>query len=131
MSYESAKAHLIAGLQRDATAHTEGRYTDIGTDFEKFDCGLRRDARPEFNKLHVALNFWDGWIDARNHDWCYYEPILQADWPVFARRIVEDIVADRDVTDPTVIQRFSVSKQPYRRSLFDRIKRIFTRRTIY
>jgi len=131
MSYESAKECLTAGLQRDATAHTEGRYADIGKDFENFDGGLPRGAGPEFDKLHVALNFWDGWIDARNHNWLYYEPIVQENWPVLARHIVEDIVADRDITDPTVIQRFDFPKRPCSRSLFDRIKGIFTGKAIY
>jgi hypothetical protein len=123
MTYEDAKKQLIAGLECDAIAHTEGRFADIGKGFDSYDIGLPRGAGPEFDKLHVALNFWDGWIDARNHMWLYYEPIVQADWPKLAKSIVEDIVEDRNLTNPLVIQHFDFST---RTSFFDRLKQKFS-----
>ena len=41
---------------------------------------IRQTAGPEFNKLIFAHEFWAGWLDAREHDWMFYEPIKQADW---------------------------------------------------
>ena len=72
MLYQEAKERLIAGLLRDVAAHEAGRYEDIGADYDKFDRELPRGMDPEFDKLHVALHFWDGLIYARGRNWPDY-----------------------------------------------------------
>jgi len=114
MSYEQAKEYLITSLLRDAEAHEQGRYNAIDQGFEEFDHGLPRDRDRKFDKLFIAFNFWDGWIDARNHDWRYYKPIMQSDWPRLARLIIEDIRADREIIDPIIVDRFDLKKRAQR-----------------
>ena len=36
-----------------------GRYQDIGAGFDQVDAELPRDEGPEFDKLFIALDFWD------------------------------------------------------------------------
>jgi hypothetical protein len=118
-SYTEAKQFLIDSLTQDAIAHDAGRYRDVGQSLDEFDANLPRDERPEFNKLFVALNFWDGWIDARNHDWQYYSGISQPDWPVLARHIVQAMVDDREITEPLVLQHFNLREGQSLRDRFN------------
>jgi hypothetical protein len=123
-SYTEAKQFLIENLMLDATAHESGRYSDVGRSFDEFDANLPRDDQPEFNKLFIALNFWDGWIDARNHDWQYYSGINQSDWPVLARHIVRAIANDSEITEPAVLRHFNLKKmQPWRERFDPLLKR--------
>ena len=87
-SYEEATAALLAALTRDVLLHEAGRFDNLGESYDEVDTRLPRNADPEFNKLIFAHEFWAGWLDAREHDWMFYEPIKQADWPRFARQII-------------------------------------------
>ena len=122
MLYVEAKELLISGLLKDAAAHDERRHDEIGAGFDEFDGELPRGEGPEFGKLFVALQFWDGWIDAPNHDWLYYEPITEEDWPVLARQIVNCVQNDLEITNPIVIDKFHLEKHPARTSAWQKLK---------
>ena len=118
-SYAVARDYLVAALTRDAAAHEAGRYREIGggfdrtPDFDAIDAERPRGEGPGARRLRLAIDFWGGWIDARNHGWRYYEPIREADWPALARRVAADLAADRDVTDPVVLAHFGpASRRP-------------------
>jgi hypothetical protein len=102
---------MISGLLQAADSHEAGRLHGIEAPYDTLDSKLPRDVGPEFDKLFIALNFWDGWIDARNHDWQYYEGIRTKDWPRLARSIVADLQADREITDEAVRKRFDFKNQ--------------------
>ena len=106
LSYAEAKQIVIDGFTHDADAHESGRYGDIGRGFDELDAGLPRDGGAEFHKLFIALAFWDGWIDARNHDWRYYEGIYESDWPVLAKRIIASVAEEQEITEPVVLRHF-------------------------
>jgi hypothetical protein len=105
LEYDKAKALLIHCLLRDAGYHEAGDFEKLGNDFDRIDGGLPR-YETESLKLLIAFDFWDGWIDASNHDWRYYDPIEVEDWPVLARRIVADLEADQAISDSVVLERF-------------------------
>lgn len=125
LTYDEAGQTLIAELNRDAEAHEAGRNQDIGAAFERVDGELPRGQGPEFDKLFIAFNFWEGWIDARNHNWQYYEGIKERDWPRLARTIINSLKADEEITDPLVLKHFDFRKQPggVIQRLLDRITR--------
>lgn len=123
-SYSEARQLLINNLTHDATAHEAGRFQDIGLDFDELDYNLPRDGGPEFDKLLLALTFWDGWIDARNHEWQYYEGIEEGDWPVLARRIAQALEMGDEITEPKVLARF---RPPARQPVKERIKWLLDR----
>ena len=112
MNYSDAKAEFISALAAAANAHESDEFASIAEGYEKLDGGLPRDSGDEFNKLFVALSFWDGWIDARNHDWQYYDPIRKEDWPELARKIVLDLEADQEIHDQIVLKRFGLQEKP-------------------
>src|SRR5713226_7708557 len=120
LSYWEVKQLFIDGLNCDATAYEAGRFKDIGTSFDEADGLLPRNQGAEFDKLFIALNFWDGWIDARNHDWRYYKGIEKSDWPTLAKGIVAALSEDQEISKSIVLEHFDLqhrqpSKGPLRR----------------
>jgi hypothetical protein len=109
-TYEQAKGFVIKHLAQDAEHHLAGRFPQIGEAFDEFDANLPRDAGPQFDKLHVALNFWDSWQDARNHEWMYYPKIKRADWPCLAKSIIADLSVERDIQDQLILSDFDLKK---------------------
>ncbi|MDH4162262.1 MAG: hypothetical protein OEW15_06170 [Nitrospirota bacterium] len=105
-TYSEAKKYLIESLSHDIESHSRGDFKKVGEGFDKFDQNLPRNSGPEFKKLFLALNFWDCWQDARNHEWRYYKGISQADWPRFAKIIVKDIEEDKEITSNLILEHF-------------------------
>lgn len=106
ITYTEARARLARHLEWDAAAHQEGRFEEIGRGYDPLEGEMPQGSDPAFAKLWIALNFWDGWIDARNHGWRYYEGIDRDAWPVLARAIARDLTEDRDIMSPVVRDRF-------------------------
>ena len=105
MSSKSADI-LANALEVDAVAHESGQHHKIG---DKFDDVLNEissldDISPRLSSL--AINFWESWQDSRNHDWLYYEPITEADWPRLAREIAHSLRAGSLPNNQDLIDRF-------------------------
>lgn len=106
---------LIEGLLHDAAAHEASYYDKIGMQFEAFEHLLVEATDYNNNQIGLAYDFWDGWIDARNHDWRFYEPITEADWPKLARHVAQALADDRPITDRIVLDRFQhVPRPPFK-----------------
>lgn len=125
IGYEDLRERFAACLDAAVRAQESGDLAAVEAGFEQLDSELPRGAGPEFDKLHVALEFWDGWIDARNHDWLYYPGLVAGDWPRLARAIVRDLQQNRDITDERVLERFDFRRRPTRASLWSRLKGLF------
>lgn len=122
-TYDEAKKYLLEQLSRDIENHNRGEFRKIGENFEVFDQNLPRDSGPEFKKLFLALNFWDSWQDARNHEWRYYKGISQADWPRLAKIIINDIEEEKEITSSTIMEHFDFKPSI---GIIERIKSLFT-----
>jgi uncharacterized membrane protein YeaQ/YmgE (transglycosylase-associated protein family) len=105
-TYAAARNALVDQLLRDAMSHDAGRYNEVGRRFDTVERELPRGAAPELARLRVALTFWDGWINARNHGWQLDGGIDKAEWPSLARGVAADLEGDRDVTNALVVTRF-------------------------
>jgi hypothetical protein len=108
-TYGSARNSLVGELLKDAAAHEAGRFDAIGRRFDGVERDLPRGAAPALTQLHVALAFWDAWIDARNRGWQDDAGIQKGEWPLLARRIASDLSADREISDARVGARFNAS----------------------
>jgi len=104
--YAQLKQFLIGHLTRDANSHVARRYSEIGIGFDEMEANLPDSAEEEFDKLFLARSFWEGWIDAKNHDWAYYEHIKEDDWPILAKRIAAALAHDLEISDPQVLAQF-------------------------
>lgn len=108
-SYAASLARLIEHLVADATAHERERYDELGRRFDATERDLPRGDAAELVKLHIALTFWDSWIDARNRGWPSGDPVSKAEWPRLARAIAADLTAGRDIVDSLVREHFDTS----------------------
>lgn len=107
LSYEQARDFLITRFKKLMNSHEQGNYSEIHQGFDEFDALVPRSSSPRFRKVLIALSFWDGWIDASNHNWDYYEGISKDDWPQLCRTIIRDLSSDRDLTNRAVVDLFS------------------------
>ena len=123
-TYGEAKEYLIEHLTRDIQLHDAGDYFRVGDGFDEFDMKLPRDTGPEFKKLHVALNFWDGWQDSRNHYWRIYEGITLNDWPQLARVIIQNIAEEEEITNKLILKHFGLRP---RESIPSKLKKLFVK----
>ena len=112
LTYAAARDTLVAELRRDAAAHRLEQYDQIGRRFDRVEHDFPIGTSPELGKLHIALTFWDGWIDARNNGWPR-GPIGMDDWPALADAVADDLAEDRDITLPLVLARFDVVAHPH------------------
>jgi hypothetical protein len=110
-SYTASRDALVAELRRDAAAHRAGASDEVGRHFDAVERHFPHGTAPELGRLHIALTFWDGWVDARNHGWPR-GPVSEADWPRLADLVADDLAADRDISDPTVLARFDLVRHP-------------------
>lgn len=123
--YDDLRERFAACLDAAARAQESGDLAAVENGFDQLDSELPRNAGPEFDKLHIVIHFWDGWIDARNHDWLYYDGLTAEDWPILARGIVQDLQQNREITDERVLEHFDFSRQPVRTSLWSRLKNLW------
>jgi len=112
LTYAAARDTLVAELRRDAAAHRLEQYDQIGRRFDRLEHEFPIGTTPELGKLHIALTFWDGWIDARNNGWPR-GPIAMDDWPKLAEAVADELAADREILLPVVLARFAVVAHPH------------------
>lgn len=111
MTYVEARDALVTQLRQDAAAHEAEQFDTIGRRFDAIEYRFPRGTAPELGRLHIALTFWDGWVNARNYGFPP-GPIKSGEWPRLARGVAADLEADRDITDPTVLRQFDLVAHP-------------------
>ncbi len=111
LTYQAARDTLVAQLRADAESHRKGEYDAIGRRFDRVEHEFPTGTAPELAKLHIALAFWDGWIDARNNGWPR-GPIAEGDWPALAEAVADDLAADREISNAITLARFDLVRHP-------------------
>ncbi len=86
--YDYARDWFIEHLERDIAAHETGRYDEIGVSEEGSPEWNLIEDETQSHRLGLAANFWNMWMDSRNHGWWHYPGMNEGDWPVVARQIV-------------------------------------------
>src|SRR3954452_7044412 len=112
LTYTAARDMLVEQLRNDARAHRASQYDEVGRRFDRVEHQFPTGTAPELAKLHIALAFWDGWIDARNNGWPR-GPIGLDDWPVLAEQIADELAADKEIAAPVVLARFDLVAHPH------------------
>jgi len=111
LTYAAARDTLVKELRANAVDHEAEHYDAIGRRFDRLEHEFPTGTAPELGRLHIALAFWDGWIDARNNGWPR-GPIGEKDWPALARSVANDLEKDHDVSDRLVLSRFDLVANP-------------------
>jgi hypothetical protein len=110
---------LAAALRRDASFHESGQFDAIGEGYDDAEGELLPLEERRERDVGIAISFWDGWIDSRNHDWQYYEGITQKDWPILAHMIASALEARDPISDSRVLEHFAPENQ---QSFWSRLK---------
>ncbi len=108
--YEKWRDQLAKALEAAASAHDAGDLQAIEGNYDEMDGNLPRNSEARYTKLHIALNFWDGWIDGRNHGWHYYEGIGRKDWSDLARQVAKALREDQEITEERVLRYFNIQR---------------------
>ncbi|HEY0997588.1 MAG TPA: hypothetical protein VGD77_16480 [Gemmatimonadaceae bacterium] len=111
LTYTAARDTLVRELRADAAIHRRGEYDSIGRRFDRLEHQFPTGTAPELAKLHIALAFWDGWIDARNNGWPS-GPIAVEQWPALAEEVAGELEGDRELSSPLVLSRFDLVAHP-------------------
>src|SRR3954467_9944654 len=111
-TYQVARDALVAQLRADAAAHRAEHYDAIGRRLDRLEHQFPRGTAPELAKLHIALAFWDGWVDARNNGWPR-GPIALEEWAPLAEQVAADLAANQEITAPLVLARFDLVANPH------------------
>jgi hypothetical protein len=111
LTYTAARDTLVRELRADAAIHRRGEYDSIGRRFDRLEHQFPTGTAPELAKLHIALAFWDGWIDARNNGWPS-GPIAIEQWPALAEEVAGELEGDRELSSPLVLSRFDLVAHP-------------------
>lgn len=130
MNYREAKQKLIDELVRSVEAQEAGKIWEIDGSLDQLEEEiLTHNPEPEFDKLKIAIEFWSGWIDSRNHSWKFYEGIKASDWPQLARLIVDDLRADREPDDGRIKRHFDYRNRVERPGVLQRLAGLLRRKT--
>ncbi len=95
-------------LQDAAEAHTAGRYESLAAIHESVEAQSLPIGTVAAENVAIALNFLDGWADASNHEWQYYEGIDVDDWPQLAQVIAGSLRQNREIVAPAVLRHFKL-----------------------
>jgi hypothetical protein len=103
---KNIKDLLVLEFEQSISYHKEGFYNKVGCSFSILDKSIERNN--DNKKLLIALSFLDGWIDAINHNWLYYDDIDKEDWPNLAREIVNSLKNESEIENSIVIEYFGI-----------------------
>lgn len=105
-SEASARLLIAEGLRRDAEAQRAGRFDDVGLTCDDVEAAIAS-AEPATPAVALAFEFWNGWIDSRNHDWQFYPGIERDDWPRCADEIAAALTSGDEISNPTLLRLFT------------------------
>ena len=127
MSCEASEI-LARALENDAYAQERGELEDIGMQYDEvLGQILPIDENPE-QVTNMAFCFWDDWLDAKNHDWQFHEPMQESDWPRVARIIANSVRESSIPLDPVIRKLFVPIDRPPIPTAWQRIKAWLNRR---
>lgn len=106
---DSFAGSLIDVLRADAARHEQGRFAELGRDFDEME--LYRSQHPDLpcdRNESVAHTFWDAWIDQVRHGFGqnFYSGISAAMWPVLAREIADNLESGSAIANSIVLRHF-------------------------
>ena len=110
---------LVEQPRLDARQFLARNYGQMGAQFETLEGRLPHDLQHA-----IAWNFWDSWLDERNHDFPgFYRGIDREAWPRLAIHIADCLEHGQTISDPLVLKHFDRSVGASKESWFQRLLR--------
>lgn len=122
-NYEEARNFAIRSIEKALEAHESGNVLSIEDGLEKFEVLIPREDLAPNSLLFLTQEFWSGWADSAIHGWHFYEPLGKDDWPRLARILLDDLRANREVTDSVIVSKFRVAPRLKSDSILSRLWR--------
>ena len=119
-STERIRLDLVEALRSAVSAHTAGRIFDIDDGMGELELRIARVEGPDHRRLALILEFWSGWSDSAGHGWLFYPGMGKDTWCPMATSIIDDLVQDREVSDPKVAEMFG--PRPQTRGILERMR---------
>jgi len=126
-TYDAARKHAITWLAHSLELHQAGNYLSIGDGYDEYDRMLPREGLDNDDPLIIALEFWASWADTAEHSWHFYPGFAKDDWPRLAKILLEDLKANRRVSDKTLLESFSPKPRKVKRGIAKRLKGLLKR----
>ena len=130
MGYDELRERFALALVAAADSQDADNLAEIEVGYEELDRRLSRNADARFDKLHIALNFWDSWIDSRNHEWLHYDGLSAADWPVLGRGVAQQQRENLEIADERVLSFSDLRRSTKRPSTWTRLKGLIVGRPV-
>jgi len=110
MGIDDYKKLIADQLQIESTLHREGKYSQIGSEFD-----LLHAQYPDQRvwELAIAINFWEAWSDDAAHGFpgfSTYSGIKKEDWPILAAGVIAGLNG-KTPFPAIVVEKFDRSKR--------------------
>jgi hypothetical protein len=111
-AYEESRKLAIVAIERALVAHEKQDFFSIGDELDELEIQLNEQDLTQGSLLLIAHEFLTGWSDSAAHDWYHWEPMKKDDWPRLAEVILQDLHANREITNPELLSEFRVITKP-------------------
>jgi hypothetical protein len=101
--YHHLRTTLANALKREAMLADAGDVSKLGTGFRTVEQAIPRLLGSRWRKLYVGLGFWDAWLSEAENGFPNNFLLEEEHWAPLAAIVAEDLLADRDITDPRVL----------------------------
>lgn len=111
-TYEESRKLAIKAIEGALVSHEKQDFFSIDDKLDELEIQLSKQELDEGSLLLIAYEFLTGWSDSAVHDWHHWEPMTKDDWPRLASVILNDLRANREVTNQELLSEFRVITKP-------------------
>ena len=111
-AYEESRKFSIEAIENALVSHEKQDFFSIGDELDELEIQLYKQELAEGSLLLIAHEFLTGWSDSAAHDWYHWEPMKKDDWPRLANVLLNDLRANREVTNTELLSEFRVITKP-------------------
>ncbi len=119
---ETPDLFLAAALERAAERHEAGHFGQIGAEYDQVEMETLPSRNRTSPRFDLAFRFWDGWVDASNHGWLYYDGIGRDDWPLLAREVAQSLREGVEPSSPVLWRYFGQQPPGLLKRLWSRVR---------
>jgi hypothetical protein len=123
---ENPDLYLAAALERVIVRHEAGQFEELGSEYDQIEMEPLP-FRDRASEAYVfAFRFWDGWVDASNHEWHHYEPLGRDAWPLLAREVIAALRKGTCPDNPVLMRFFGPQPPSVLRRLWNHVRSVPT-----
>lgn len=94
---------MIALLKKNIERQQNNDYSGMNEDFDAIEIKIYE---AHVDSSTVCRNFLDCWCDEVNHDFVNYRGLSKPEWPLYAKRIIDELENDGEITSKGLKDKF-------------------------